>query len=86
MLSTFSRQFSGWLTPINITRNGHYAVQPAEVAGTAYRIDAGFPQGEYLLIENRQGMLWDADWPMKGLLIMHVDEKVRIAKDKWIES
>jgi hypothetical protein len=76
MLSSFSRQYGGWLTPINITRNGYYAVQPAEVSGTAYRIDAGFPAGEYLLIENRQGILWDGDWPAKGLVIFHIDENV----------
>ena len=75
MLSSFSRQYSGWLTPINITRNGFYAIQPAEVSGTAYRIDAGFPEGEYILIENRQAMMWDGDWPSGGIVVIKVDEK-----------
>jgi immune inhibitor A len=76
MLSTYSRQYGGWLTPISITRNGYYAVQPAELSATVYRIDAGFPSGEYLLVENRQGIKWDSDWPGNGIVIFHVDEKV----------
>ena len=78
MLSSYSRQFGGWVTPINITRSGYYAVQPAEISGIVYRIDAGFPPGEYLLLENRQGILWDSDWPTGGMVIFHVDEMVRL--------
>lgn len=54
-MSSFSRlKTPGWLEPIEITRNGFYAIQPAEISGHIYKISHNFPDGEYLLIENRQ--------------------------------
>ena len=54
-MSPFSRLSTpGWLEPIKIERNGFYAIQPAEISGHIYKINHNFPEGEYLLIENRQ--------------------------------
>ena len=54
-MSPFSRLSTpGWLEPIAITRNGFYAIQPSEISGHIYKITQNFPEGEYLLIENRQ--------------------------------
>jgi M6 family metalloprotease-like protein len=39
-----------------------------------YRIDEGFPEGEYLLIENRQPYGLDSLIPQGGLIIYHIDE------------
>jgi M6 family metalloprotease-like protein len=39
-----------------------------------YKIDEGFPNGEYLLIENRQPYGLDSLIPQGGLIIYHVDE------------
>lgn len=64
----------GWLDPIVITQDGFYAIQPAEISAHVYKISHNFPDGEYLLIENRQPIKWDADWPFNGIMIYHVDE------------
>jgi len=76
-LSTYSRMEAGWVDPIVIERNGYYAALPAELSGSVYKIEAGFPPGEYLLIENRLPIMFDRDWPVPGgIVIYHVDEKM----------
>ena len=76
-MSPYSRELAGWLTPIEITKNGLYAMQAAQISGSVYRIRSGFPAGEYLLLENRQIIKWDCDRPdgAAGIIIFHVDEK-----------
>jgi len=41
-----------------------------------YKIIHGYPDGEYLLIENKQPLKWDSDIPSGGIVIYHIDEKV----------
>jgi M6 family metalloprotease-like protein len=83
-MSPFSREAAGWLTPIEITKSGLYAAQSAQISGSVYRIRHGFPDGEYLLIENRQIIKWDADRPdgASGFVIFHVDEKANGMKER----
>jgi M6 family metalloprotease-like protein len=57
-MSPFSRAAVGWIEPIEITKNGKYAVQAGEFSNQAYIIRKNFPAGEYLIIENRQPVLW----------------------------
>jgi hypothetical protein len=75
-MSPFSRiKVEGWLDPIVIDQDGFYAIQPSEISGQVYKIDAHFPAGEYLLMENRQPIKWDGNFPAQcGIVIYHVDE------------
>jgi hypothetical protein len=73
-LSPYSRVLAGWLNYIEIVVDGVYAIQPSETSSQVYIIRQGFPDGEYLLIENRQPVKWDGDWPGNGVIIWHVDE------------
>lgn len=75
-MSPFTRmQTPGWLEPILIQEDGFYAIQPSEISGQVYKIEHNFPEGEYLLIENRQPIKWDSDFPSNtGIVIYHVDE------------
>jgi hypothetical protein len=77
--AAFSRlKVPGWLDPILIEADGYYAIQPAEISGHIYKISHGFPDGEYLLIENRQPIKWDSNWPAQcGIVIYHVDEAMK---------
>jgi hypothetical protein len=73
-LGPFSRVIAGWLTYIEIVEDGVYAIQPSQMSSQIYVIRQGFPSGEYLVIENRQQVKWDADWPSNGVIIWHMDE------------
>lgn len=74
-LSAWSRVFLGYTTPQIIEREGKYSLATSALESQVYRIDAGFPDGEYLLLENRQPIGFDADLPDGGgLAIWHVDE------------
>lgn len=77
-LSPFSRlSIEGWLEPILITQDGTYAIQPSEISSQVYKLTHNFPEGEFLLIENRQSVKWDKDWPSNGIVIYHIDEKAQ---------
>jgi hypothetical protein len=43
-----------WINPIDITEDGTYTIEPSFVTEQVYRLSCMFPEGEYLLIENRQ--------------------------------
>jgi hypothetical protein len=43
-----------------------------------YKIDEGFPPGEYLLIENRQPLGFESRIPQGGLAIFHIDESAAL--------
>ena len=62
----WSRARIGWVDYIDIEYDGYYAVQPLEVSGQTYRITKGFPEGEYLVIENKQPIKYDSDMPAGG--------------------
>jgi M6 family metalloprotease-like protein len=51
--SPWSKIDLGWYSPMVITQPGEYVINQAETNAEVYRIDSGFPAGEYLLIENR---------------------------------
>ena len=50
----YSKWLAGWLNPIEIYGDGFFPIQAGEYSIQAYIIKKNFPQGEYLLIENRQ--------------------------------
>jgi M6 family metalloprotease-like protein len=76
----------GWLTPQVIDSAGTYQVLASEAklgnessTPQLYMVTAGFPEGEYLLIENRQPVGFDAGIPpgqggRGGLAVWHIDE------------
>ena len=72
----------GWLTPTLIGQDGTYSLHEVEEKGEVFKITKGFPEGEYLLVENRQPAGFDADIPQGGLAIWHIDEsKAEINND-----
>lgn len=73
--SAFSKVASGWMTAETLTESGTYELRQSIDSPTCFRIDAGFPEGEYILIENRQPKGFDGQLPGRigGLAIWHVD-------------
>lgn len=75
LLSAWSKVSVGWVTPTLIEEDGTYELENSETSDEIYRIDAGFPEGEFLLLENRQPDGYDSKIPHGGIAIWHIDEK-----------
>jgi len=78
-LSAWSKAKVGWANVINITEDGTYDIEASWKSNAVYKLSAGFPDGEYLLIENRQPHSYDGELPngVGGLAIWHVDDKAK---------
>ncbi len=72
--SAYSKVTLGWVTPTILRDPGTFSTSAVELEPTIYRLDSGFPDGEYLLIENRQAVGFDSLIPQGGLAIWHIDE------------
>jgi len=72
-LSAWCKKQLGWVNP-TIIGPGVHNVPRTETVPLAYRITNGFPSTEYLLIENRQPVGFEAIMPQGGLAIWHIDE------------
>lgn len=67
----------GALDPIEIEYDGTYTARASASFPDVYRISSPYQDGEYLLIENRQGILSDELlWEPGGIVIYHVDENM----------
>ncbi|MHC4211786.1 MAG: M6 family metalloprotease domain-containing protein, partial [Planctomycetota bacterium] len=73
--SAWSKIELGWVTPTIIITPDLYNIDQAETNAQIYRIDYGYPSGEYLLIENRQPVGIETAIPQGGLCIYHIDEQ-----------
>jgi M6 family metalloprotease-like protein len=73
-MSAWSKINLGWSTPATIAGPGQYALNEVEFNNEIYRIDAGYPNNEYLLIENRQPSGFEYCMPQGGLAIWHIDD------------
>lgn len=74
-MSAWCKWSLGFLTPATIVAEGTYALQDAETHPAALRLSGPHPNQETFLIENRQGIGFDAALPgtQRGLLIWHID-------------
>ena len=73
-LSPWSKMQLGWIEPIEIMNDGTFQIVASEVKDEVYVIREKFPSGEYLIIENRQPLMWDELLWNGGLLIWHFDD------------
>jgi len=75
ILTPYSKMKLGALEPIEIKYDGTYTARASASFPDVFRISAPYQDGEYLLIENRQGILSDELlWEPGGIVIYHVDE------------
>jgi len=81
-LSAWSRMKVGWLVPIEITEDGVYSIQASELSNQAYVIRKPYPYDEYLLIENRQPLWFDARLWTGGLVIYHIDDRADLQSQR----
>ncbi len=75
-MNAWSKERLGWANVEVLppgTDLGSLTLPPVETSGTIYRMDAGDGSGEYILLENRQRLGFDANLYGPGLLVWHVD-------------
>lgn len=75
--SAWSKKELDWVTPTVVQNSGDYSLERACDQRDMIQITKGFPEGEYLLIENRQLCGFDSTLPGNGLAIFHIDEQKR---------
>jgi len=73
-LSPWSKTLLGWYSPQVINTSGEYTLRLSEEFPEVYKITQGFPNDEYLLVENRQNAGFDCSLPQGGIAIWHIDE------------
>jgi len=75
-MSAWAKMQLGWVTPVEVVI-GTNIVEAAAIQNPVhpqvYIIQEGFPEGEFLLIENRQPIGFDMLLPQGGLAIWHID-------------
>jgi M6 family metalloprotease-like protein len=75
-MSAWAKLIMGWVTPVEATP-GLNIIEAAAIQDPfhpqVYIIKDGFPEGEFLLIENRQPLGFDRLLPQGGLAIWHID-------------
>jgi len=76
-MDAWCRYQLGWGNVIEISNSGNYSIQYVGNSLDFYKISIGFPDGEYLLVENRQPIGYDRTLPEGGLAIYHIDEKTK---------
>jgi len=64
----------GWVQPTMIKTSGRYTLHPYETNPEVFRIDAGFPSDEYLLVEFRNDVGFDKPFGCSGAVIYHIDD------------
>lgn len=64
-----------WANWFQVQGTMRVVIPPAETTGQVYRLGSG---DEYFLVENRGPGAFDADMAVRGLVVNHVDRRVRI--------
>lgn len=86
-LSAWSKLRLGWATADVIEEDGTYELEAATSTGIRiYKIGHNFPDGEYLLLENRQPVAYDTKIKQGGIAIYHVDETARGQRHRGFPS
>ena len=81
-LSAWSKMEVGWLVPTEIMEDGVYSIEASELAPQARVIRSPYPFMEYLLIENRQPLFFDARLWTGGLVVYHIDDRAPGQQDR----
>ncbi|KAL7469418.1 hypothetical protein ACHAXS_009673 [Conticribra weissflogii] len=82
LLSAWSKIQVGWATPILLENDGTYSIEASSTSPIVYKITEGFPEGEYLLLENRQPQGFDEEIPHGGIAIWHIDDHLNSQDDR----
>ena len=84
-LMPWCKKSGNWVQTLLIKEPGTYTISASWNKDAIYRIDRGFPPGEYLLLENKVRKGIETDLPAEGLIVWHIDENM-IAKGNELEG
>jgi len=70
----WSKAKLNWVLPTEVKKAGRYILYPSETNPIVYRIDGGYPQDEYLLVEYRKDIGFDKALGCDGAVIYHCDD------------
>lgn len=84
-LMPWCKKSGNWVKTLLIKEPGTYTISASWNKDAIYRIDRGFPPGEYLLLENKVRKGIETDLPAEGLIVWHIDENM-IAKGNELEG
>jgi M6 family metalloprotease-like protein len=75
-MSAWCKSNLGWVAPSVLSTSGVYSLGQVETNAQVYKLQGTFPSTQYFLVENRQGVGFDAGLPgsQRGILIWHIDE------------
>mmetsp|Transcript_18015 Transcript_18015/g.39384 ORF Transcript_18015/g.39384 Transcript_18015/m.39384 type:complete len:1059 (-) Transcript_18015:148-3324(-) len=82
-LSSWCKKSLGWAKIFVINQSGQYSIDASWNTDAVFRIDKGFPPGEYLLLENKIKRGIEEKMPEEGLIIWHVDEAMAENANEW---
>jgi M6 family metalloprotease-like protein len=74
LMSAWGKYKLGWVTPTVVSNSGSFTLRQACDYPDMIKISAGYPSGEYLLIENRQSCGFDSSMTQGGIVIFHIDD------------
>jgi len=81
-LSPWSKIFLGWMNPTEIT-SGSYNLEASFKSAQVFKVKQGYPNGEYLLIENRYAGGIESYNPGSGMVVWHIDESASDIDDAY---
>lgn len=90
-MSAWCKVKLGWVSPTEITVSGGYSLPQVEFNKSIFKLHGNFAsEKEYFLLENRQGVGFDADLPgnHRGILIWHIDDSRSNNSDEthyWVD-
>lgn len=73
----------GWISPVVLNKSGVYTIEASFFNGLAYKVQEGYPNGEYLLIENLQPLGFNIHLPQGGLAVWHIDENASFISEGY---
>ena len=83
IMDPWSKIQLGWLTPKMITASGTYSLKDVYTNQDVYKISAGYPTDEYLLLEYRKKIGFESCMPTEGLLAWKIDDKAGYDVQGW---
>ena len=87
IMSCWTKAQQEWIETTDLNESGIYNLPSAAENPVCYKITKGFPENEYLLVENRHASSYDINIPGGGgLAVWHIDEDAEYDDEGYPEQ